>query len=204
MAVYLIMGITFGFAAAVQPGPLQTYFISQALKIGWRRTLPATFAPLITDLPIAVLVILLLSRMPIWLEQVLHLCGGVFVLYLAFGTFMAWKNFDANKTVEVQSSQTTVLKAVVVNFLSPGPYLGWSLVLGPLMVKGWREAPANGIALVVTFYGTLIITSMVIIILFSAAKNLGPRVDRVMILLSAFALACFGFYQLWSGISLFL
>jgi threonine/homoserine/homoserine lactone efflux protein len=200
MLFYIIFGLTYGFAAAVQPGPLQTYFISQALKIGWRRTLPATFAPLITDLPIAVLVILLLSRMPIWLEQVLHLCGGVFVLYLAFGTFMVYKSFDVNKTVEVQSSQTTVLKAVVVNFLSPGPYLGWSLVLGPLMIKGWREAPTNGIALVVTFYGILIITSMAIIVLFSAAKSLGPRIDRIMILLSAIALACFGFYQLWLGV----
>jgi threonine/homoserine/homoserine lactone efflux protein len=201
MIFYIIFGLTYGFAAAVQPGPLQTYFISQALRIGWRRTLPATFAPVITDLPIAVLVILLLSRMPDWLEQVLHLSGGVFVLYLAFGTFMTWKNFDVNKTVVVHSSQTTVLKAVFVNFLSPGPYLGWSLVLGPLMLKGWREAPANGIALVTAFYGTMIITSMVIIILFSAAKNLGPRVDRIMILLSAIALACFGFYQLWLGIN---
>lgn len=200
MLFYIIFGFTYGFAAAVQPGPLQTYFISQALKIGWKRTLPATFAPVITDLPIAVLVILLLSRMSIWLEQVLHLCGGVFVLYLAFGTFMAWKNFDMNKTVEIQSSKTTVLKAVFVNFLSPGPYLGWSLVLGPLMLKGWREAPANGIALVTAFYGTMIITSMVIIILFSAARSLGSRVDRIMILLSSIALSCFGFYQLWLGI----
>lgn len=192
--------MTYGFAAAVQPGPLQTYFISQALRIGWKRTLPATFAPLITDLPIAALVILVLSSMPDWLEQVLHFSGGAFVLYLAFGTFMTWKNFDVNKTVEIQSTQTTVLKAVFVNFLSPGPYLGWSLVLGPLMLKGWREAPANGIALVAAFYGTMIITSMVIIILFSAAKSLGPRIDRIMILLSAIALACFGFYQLWLGI----
>jgi threonine/homoserine/homoserine lactone efflux protein len=195
MLFYIIFGLTYGFAAAVQPGPLQTYFISQALKIGWKRTLPATFAPVITDLPIAVLVILLLSRMPIWLEQVLHL------LYLAYGTFMAYKSFNVNKTVEVQSSKTTVLKAVFVNFLSPGPYLGWSLVLGPLMLEGWRKAPANGIALVVSFYGIMILTSMVIIILFSAAKNLGPRVDRIMILLSAIALACFGFYQLWLGIA---
>lgn len=200
MLFYIIFGLTYGFAAAVQPGPLQTYFISQALRIGWKRTLPATFAPLITDLPIAALVILVLSSMPDWLEQVLHLCGGAFVLYLAFGTFMTWKNFDVNKTVEIQSTQTTVLKAVFVNFLSPGPYLGWSLVLGPLMLKGWRETPANGIALVAAFYGTMIITSMVIIILFSAAKSLGPRIDRIMILLSAIALACFGFYQLWLGI----
>lgn len=62
--------------------------------------------------------------MPDWLEQALHFSGGVFVLYLAFGTYKVWKNFDVKKTVEVQSSKTTILKAVFVNFLSPGPYLG--------------------------------------------------------------------------------
>ena len=41
MPTYLILGMTYAFAAAVQPGPLQTYLISQTLSHGWRRTLPA-------------------------------------------------------------------------------------------------------------------------------------------------------------------
>jgi threonine/homoserine/homoserine lactone efflux protein len=36
MLLYLLQGITYGFAAAVQPGPLQTYLISQTLRNGWR------------------------------------------------------------------------------------------------------------------------------------------------------------------------
>ena len=57
MLKYLILGISFAFAAAVQPGPLQTYIISQTLKNGWRSTLPASFAPLLSDGPILILVV---------------------------------------------------------------------------------------------------------------------------------------------------
>jgi threonine/homoserine/homoserine lactone efflux protein len=200
MFFYLIIGLTYGFSAAVQPGPLQTYFISQTLKIGWRRTLPATFAPLISDVPVALLALVVLNTMPAWLEQVLRLSGGVFVLYLAFGAFRTWQNFKSDKTIPVQPGTTTVLKAVTINLLSPAPYLGWSLVLGPLVLKGWRETPGNGLALVAGFYGALIISSIAIIILFSSARNLGPRIERILILVSALALACFGLYQLLLGV----
>lgn len=46
MTTYLILGITYAFAAAMQPGPFQTYVIAQTLSRGWKRTLPAAFAPL--------------------------------------------------------------------------------------------------------------------------------------------------------------
>ncbi len=71
--------------------------------------------------------------------------------------------------------------------------------MGPLLVKGWRESPANGIALMIGFYTTLILVTLGIMLLFSTAKNLGPRVSRVLIGVSAIALACFGLYELWLG-----
>lgn len=200
MSVYLITGLTFGFAAAVTPGPLLTYLISQTLNNGWRRTLPAIFSPLITDGPIAVLILLILSRVPPSLIGYLQLAGGIFILYLAFGAFKAWRTYDIKKTVSVQSIRQNVLKAAIVNWLNPSPYLGWSLVIGPLLLKGWREAPVNGIILLVSFYGIMFASMTAIIMLFHAARNLGPKVNRAMIGLSAVALACFGFYQWWSGI----
>lgn len=83
MWIYLLQGITFGFAAAAQPGVFQTYLISQTLNNGWRRTVPLTFAPLISDIPIIFLMLVILSQMPIWLERSIRLAGGIFLLYLA-------------------------------------------------------------------------------------------------------------------------
>jgi threonine/homoserine/homoserine lactone efflux protein len=51
MLGYLTIGVTYAFAAAVQPGPFQAYLISLTLVNGWRRTLPAVLAPLLSDFP---------------------------------------------------------------------------------------------------------------------------------------------------------
>ena len=196
MSTYLILGMAYAFAAAVQPGPLQTYLISQTLSHGWRRTLPAAFCPLISDGPVIVLVLLVLSRVPVWLAQGLRLAGGVFVLYLAWGAVKAWRGYGIQDMAPAPSS---LLRAALVNVLNPNPYISWSLVLGPLLLKGWRQAPANGVALLAGFYGTMVLSLADTIVLFAAARNLGPRVTRVLIGLSSVALACFGCYLLWSG-----
>jgi threonine/homoserine/homoserine lactone efflux protein len=55
MWLYILQGIGYGFAAAAQPGPFQTYLISQTLIKGWKPTLPAAFAPFLSDGPIIAL-----------------------------------------------------------------------------------------------------------------------------------------------------
>jgi threonine/homoserine/homoserine lactone efflux protein len=199
MVRYLIFGITYAFAAAVQPGPFQSYLVSQTLSRGWRHTLPAAFAPLLSDGPVIVLVLLVLTNMPSGLVQILQIAGGVFLLYLAAGAFRAWRAYDVSKVALAQASRQTVLKATLVNLLNPAPYLGWSLVMGPLLLAGWRETPANGVALLAGFYTTMVASQAGIIMLFAAARNLGPQVSRALLGVSALALACFGLYELWLG-----
>ena len=76
--------------------------------------------------------------------------------------------------------------------------------MGPMLIEGWRIAPENGIALVIGFYTTLTICTAGIIILFAAARNLGPKVSRISIGISALALAGFGFYQIYIGMNRFI
>jgi threonine/homoserine/homoserine lactone efflux protein len=199
LAAYLLLGATFAFAAAVQPGPLQTYLISQVLTIGWRRTLPAALSPLISDGPIIVVSLVVLSRLPGWLGPVLQLAGGVFLFYLARGALGTFRTYGTRPAEEAPSGRRSLLKAALVNVLNPNPWLAWSLVLGPLLIQGWRERPENGIALLVSFYGTMVVSLAAIIGLFSGARNLGPRVGRGLVGASAVALAGFGVYQLWSA-----
>jgi threonine/homoserine/homoserine lactone efflux protein len=95
MWIYLLQGIGFGLAAASQPGLLQTYLISQALTNGWRRTLTATLAPLVSDEPIIVVCLLVLNQVPAWMEKALYGVRGLFVLYLAFGAYQSWRSGSA-------------------------------------------------------------------------------------------------------------
>jgi threonine/homoserine/homoserine lactone efflux protein len=201
MLGYLLLGITYAFAAAVQPGPLMAYVVSQAVSSGWRHTLPAAFAPLLSDGPIIVLVLLLLSRIPPWFVKFLHFAGAIFLFYLAVGAFRAWRRFEENEATEPRATQRTLLKAAFVNILNPNPYLGWSLVMGPLFLRGYRESPLHGIALLVGFYGMIIVSLAGIIILFACARRLGPRVSRYMLGASVAGLAAFGVYQVWLGVS---
>ena len=195
----MIFGITYAFAASVQPGPFQTYIISQTLSRGWRPTLPASFAPLISDVPIIILALLLLKNMPPWTEHLLQFAGGLFLFYLAYNAYKTWRNYDAGKIATPQSNKQTLLRAATVNLLNPNPYLGWSLIMGPLFLKGWQAAPANGIALILSFYSTMIFCLAGIIMIFALARNLGPKVNRVSVGISVIALACFGLYELWLG-----
>jgi threonine/homoserine/homoserine lactone efflux protein len=198
---YLMLGTAYAFAAAVQPGPLQAYLISQSLAHGWRRTVLASFAPVISDGPIIALIVFILIQMPGWLAPVLQCAGAIFLLYLAFGAWKTWRSYDAQKQSVAPSRHQTLLKAVVINLLNPNPYLGWSLVMGPLLLQGWRESPSHGIALLLGFYGTIVLSSIGIVALFSSARNLGPRINRKLIGISIVALAGFGIYLLWQGIS---
>jgi len=201
---YLIFGITYAFAAAVQPGPLLTYIISQTLKKGWRSTLPAAFAPVISDIPILILILFLLSTMPDSFIFILRIGGGLFLLYLGFRAFKSWQEFDAEQTILNESGQQTLFNAVFVNLLNPAPYLGWSLILGPIFIEGWKLAPINGIAMIIGFYVTMILTLAGIIILFGFARKMGPMVSKILLGLSSVVLFAFGIYQLWLGINYFI
>jgi threonine/homoserine/homoserine lactone efflux protein len=199
---YLIFGITYAFAAAVQPGPFQAFIISQTLSKGWRSTLPASFAPMLSDAPIITLVLLVLSNVPDIMVNILQLAGGLFLLYLAYGAYKSWLSFDEKQILQKHSSQQTLFKAAIVNLLNPNPYIGWSLIMGPLLIEGWRETPANGIALILGFYISLTLFTAGIIILFAAARKFGPKVSKISIGISALALGCFGVYQIYMGINI--
>ena len=201
MWIYLLQGLGYGLAAASQPGPFQTYIISQTLTRGWRRTLPAALAPLVSDGPIILICLLALSQVPAWLQRFLYIAGGLFILYLAYGTFKSWKNFELQTSQTAPTENQSVLKAALMNALSPNPYIYWTLVTGPILIKGWRETPLNGIGFLAGFYLMMVGSLAAIILVFGIASRLGPKVNKTLLAVSAVALFCFGLYQLWLGVT---
>jgi len=196
----IVFAASYAFAVTVQPGPLLTYIVSRALAQGWKRALPIVFAPILSDAPIITVVLLVLNRMPQGWDHYLQLAGGLFLLFLATRAFAAFRKAPAEGEPPPSSGMKNLFSGVAVNLLNPGPYLGWSLVMGPLLLKSWREAPGLGIGLLASFYGTMVITLAGIIVLFSFARRLGPRINRALVGVSVLALAGFAFYELWLGI----
>ncbi len=196
MLGYLLTGAAFSFAAVVQPGPLQAWLLARAAAHGWRRTLPAAFSPLLSDGPIIILSALVLSRVPSWLTLWLRIAGGLFVLYLAEGAFRAWRQYAPKAATEAGSARQSLFRATLVNFLNPNPWMSWSLVLGPILVKAWRETPAHAAALLAGFYGVMVAGLAGTIVLFGMAKKIGPGLARGLIGVSALLLVFFGLYLL--------
>ncbi len=199
METYLIQGLGYGLAAAAQPGPFQTYLIAQTLTKGWRRTLPAALAPLVSDGPIIVLAVLVLNRFPAGWQNVLSVIGGLFILYLSWGAFKTWRTFD-QPDAKTEEGTGSVLKAALMNALSPGPYLFWGLVTGPILIQGWRQSPANAGLFLLGFYGAMILTLTALIVGFSLTRKLGRRLNRWLVGISALTLVGFGLYQIWQGL----
>ena len=200
MAAFLFLGVTIGFAAAVQPGPTQIFIVSRTLTGGWRHALPLTCTYLISDIPIVSLVLIILSNVPDLARDILHLVGGVFLLYLAWGAFRTFRDYNRNQVMQTQSRSQSLFKAVTINLLNPNPYLTWSLVMGPMLIDAWREHPVDGIFLLIGFYGMMVLTTAAIIIIFGVVRRLGPVVIRILVGVSAIALGGFGIYQIILGV----
>jgi threonine/homoserine/homoserine lactone efflux protein len=184
---------------------------------------------MVSDGPIIVLALLVLTRVPEWLQRSLYAASGLFILYLAYGSFAAWRRDVQGQALPAQTTalspgnageaassahssndthqshrlkeQHGLLSGAIMNALSPGPYIYWTLVTGPILAAGWRETPAYGIGFLAGFYAAMVGTLSAIILLFGTARRVGPRFTRALTALSAIALLGFGFYQLWRALA---
>jgi len=200
MIPYFIQGAGYGFVGAAEPGPFQAYIISQALKLGWRRTVSAALAPLISDAPIILLVFFVLSQVPPSMQRLLHVASGLFLALLAWRAWSSWRQRRPEVPSTTASSNRTLLNAAIMNLISPGPYIYWSLIAGPSLVASWRSAPMSAVGFLVGFYGALVGTLAAIIITFGTAQAFGPRLTRALVGFSIVAMVCLALYQLWLGI----
>ena len=193
---YILIGSGFALAAGIQPGPFQAFLLNSVARSGWKRTLPASFAPLLSDGPIALLAIFVLNQMPDGVSRILRGAGGVFLIYLAWMSYRQWKNNASLQDASSSSTPRTVLQAAGVNILNPNPYLGWSLVLGPAVLEAWKINHGSAVALIVAFYVTMIAVVAGTILLFGTTRLLGSKGRRTLVLVSSGVLALFGIYQI--------
>jgi threonine/homoserine/homoserine lactone efflux protein len=132
----------------------------------------------------------------------LQIGGAVFILYLAWESFQAYRNFEDIKAAEDTGTWGTLLKAATMNLLGPGPWLFWSLINGPNLLLAWGVSPWWGAAYLASFYGVFILSNIALILVFSSMRKMGEQVRRTLLLVSALILAGFAVYQLLQGLRL--
>jgi threonine/homoserine/homoserine lactone efflux protein len=196
-------GAALGLSAAATPGSLQALLISETLAGGFRRGARVTLAPLITDAPIIIAVLLILNQVSPAVLRLLSVAGGLFVLYLAWNLLQQWRR-SSQAAATAGGAQPIgwqgLWRAAIVNWLNPNPYLFWTLVGGPTLIAALDQSPAYGALFLLGMYGVFISSMLIIVAVFHYARNLAPRIVRGMLLISIGVLALLGAVLLAQGV----
>jgi threonine/homoserine/homoserine lactone efflux protein len=198
MIALLSAGLVYGLSAGFSPGPLMALVISQTLKHGIREGTKVAMAPLITDLPIILFSLLVLTRLTDFrtVLGVISIIGGIFVAYLAYGNFRPPRLPEETDRAVPQS----LAKGVATNALSPHPYLFWLTVGGPVIVRGWSGSPGGSLVFLLVFFTGLVGAKMLTAwITGRSSQWLSGRVYRSILLILGGLLAVYAFFLIKEG-----
>ena len=157
---FLATGVVFGLSAGVAPGPLLTLVISETLKHGTGSGIKVAMAPLITDTPIVLLAIFVVSQVSglHFVLGLISLGGAAFLVYLGYES-MVFKGAALN----VEGSRPQSLrKGIIANFLNPSPYLFWFSVGAPIVIKATGVGLAGPLLFLTGMYLLLVGSKVVI------------------------------------------
>ena len=151
---FLISGIIFGLSSGITPGPLLTLVISETVRHGIREGVKVAIAPLVTDIPIVLTSIIILTRLSDVqsLLGVISMAGAGFLIYLGIESLgFTGADIDSDK-IKPRSLQ----KGVIANFLNPSPYLFWVSIGAPTVVKAMDIGLVSTLSFIVSFYILLV------------------------------------------------
>ena len=197
MHVFILPAIGLGVSAAVIPGPLLAYLFSTILTRGARRALLVVLAPLLTDAPIIVLMTSVLGQLPQAVLQLIQVAGGCLLLSIAWGASQQTQSdslltLSPDGATRSRGAIRVLLTAVLMNLLSPGLWLFWATVNGPLLLSALEVSVIHALAFLLAFYGVFLGGFCVWIALFHRLRHVDARILRSMILATALLLLWFG------------
>jgi threonine/homoserine/homoserine lactone efflux protein len=162
------VGAALGLAAGLSPGPLLALVVSQTVRHGPREGLKVAAAPLITDAPIVLVSVLVISR----LESdavlgLIALAGGAFV------AFIGVENLRTTRLVVDGGERTprSWRQGATVNALSPHPYIFWATVGAPVLLSAWSIGPAGPLAFLLGFYACLVGSKVAVALAVGASRG---------------------------------
>ncbi len=166
---FLISGIVFGTAAGITPGPLLTLVISETLRHNKKEGIKIAAAPLLTDLPIIALTLLLLGRLSNinYLFGIISFAGAVFIAHLGYRCI---KTEGINITKET-AAPGSLKKGIIVNLLSPYPYIFWLTIGAPVTIKAWNSAFLSAPLFLFSFYFCMAASKITIALLADRSRK---------------------------------
>ncbi len=151
---YLMMGLVLGLSAGLAPGPLLTLVVSETLAHDYKAGIKVALAPMISDLPIVVVTLMVLAKLSDFKVVLgcISLVGGMVIMKMGINGL---RTAGASLAMDNKAPKS-LSKGVLVNILSPHPYLFWISVGGPTVTRAWEITPGAAIGFVSFFYLLLI------------------------------------------------
>lgn len=131
---YVGIGLSLGVTAGISPGPLMALMISETIKGGKMRGIRVAVAPLITDVPLILIITFVLRYIKNIhsLLGIISLVGSFLLLYFGYRDLQAGKIGPQTGYVRSNSFR----KGILTNLLNPHPYVFWLFIGVPFMMKG--------------------------------------------------------------------
>ncbi len=207
MIEYLLQGIALGFVSGISPGPLFGLLISQTIQGGWRAGIRTALAPLLTDLPLILLFVFVLSHVPASILHAMSIIGGLFVIYLGYETVQSGRRGSTEEVPDKAQDrpERVILKAVATNLLNPHPYLFWATVGSTLLLQGFaRDGISAPVGFLAGFYALLVGVKMVMVLLLSWGRNwIRGKIYHRLLIVSGLLLTGLGLLLVWEGAQTF-
>ncbi len=169
MTEFITMGIILGLSAGFAPGPLLTLVISETLQHDIRSGVRVALSPVFTDLPIIVLTLGVLSQLSGFhnLLGIISLIGGSVILFMGYESM----NPKLPEPDFPKAAPKSLVKGILVNALSPHPYLFWFGVGGPIISRAMNSGITGPIVFIGSFYVLLVGSKILLAVLVGRSKS---------------------------------
>ena len=196
---YLTMGAFFGLTAGISPGPLLALVITETLKHGRREGIKVAIAPLITDLPIILIIYLVFSRVSQSeiILAVISVMGGIYFAWLGYETL---KNKGFN--IDLPNRKPDSLKkGITANILNPNPYIFWLTAGIPNAFRAYEKSHLTVVLYFLLFYLMLIGSKTVVALVAEKSGTfLKQTAYRIIMVVLGTALLGFSLYFFVEGL----
>lgn len=142
--------------------------ISETIKHGKGNGIKIGLAPLVTDFPILMISVFVLSKLESLniLLGIISFFGAAYLVYLAIGNIMI-KKIDT----KISSKNISVAKGIIANFLNPNPYIFFFSIISPLIIKQMKENILYGPLFVVVFLGVFVVCNTILVLSVHSTKG---------------------------------